>query len=79
MITKQGIVVKKSGNKTIKVEVNQYRAHPKYKKQFRITSNYLVHDEENKAKDGDEVLIAQTRPKSKKKSWILTSIEKSAQ
>ncbi len=79
MISKKGTVVKKSGDKTIRVEVNERRPHPKYKKQYRITTNYLVHDEENKAKDGDEVVITQARPTSKKKSWNLTSIEKSAQ
>ena len=79
MISKKGTVVKKSGDKTVKVEVNEYRPHPKYKKQYRITTNYLVHDEDNKAQNGDEVVIVQSVPRSKKKSWMLTSIEKSAQ
>ena len=71
MITKQGTVVKISGEKTIKVEVADYRPHPKYKKQYRITKDFLVHDEEGKAQVGDQVLIQQSRPVSKRKSWTL--------
>jgi len=72
MITKKGVVVKIVGEKTIKVENNEYRAHPKYKKRFRITKNFLVHDEKNSAKIGDKVVIQQCRPLSKNKNWILS-------
>jgi small subunit ribosomal protein S17 len=71
MITKKGVVTKISGTKTIKVEVNEYRAHPKYKKQYRITKNFLAHDEKEVAKVGDRVVIQQSRPFSKLKSWAL--------
>ncbi len=71
MITKKGTVVKISGTKTIKVEVNEYRTHAKYKKQYRITTNFLAHDEQEKAAVGDLVTIKQTAPISKKKTWIL--------
>lgn len=73
MITKKGTVVKKSGAKTIKVEVNEYRLHPKYKKQHRITKKFLAHDEAEKCNIGDEVKIQQTAPISKKKTWILVN------
>lgn len=78
MITKQGTVTKISGQKTIKVEVRSYQTHPKYKKQFLRTKNYLVHDEKESAKVGDEVSIVQARPTSKRKTWALTSIDKAA-
>lgn len=74
MITKKGTVVKKSGEKTIKVEVVEYRPDPKYKKQRRITKNYLVHDESNKAQEGDSVQIQQTKPVSKRKHWVLLTV-----
>lgn len=73
MITKKGTVVKISGTKTIKVEVNEHRAHPKYKKQYRITKNFLAHDEAETAKVGDKVTIQQSRPVSKKKCWALVA------
>lgn len=71
MITKKGTVVKVSGDKTIKVEVNEYKAHPKYKKRYRITNNLLVHDEKGVAKVGEEVTIMPCKPMSARKSWIL--------
>ena len=74
MITKKGTVVKQSGEKTIKVEVVEYRIHPKYKKRFQRTKNFLVHVEDKKAKIGDKVLIKPCRPISKNKSWILSDI-----
>ena len=71
MITKKGVVVKKSGIKTIKVEVNDYRSHPKYRKRYRITSRFLVHDEQEKTQVGEAVVIVQHKPISKKKCWVL--------
>ena len=73
MIIKKGVVVKKSGAKTVKVEVSEYRLHPKYKKQYRITKNFLVHDEAEKAEIGDKVEIQQSVPVSKKKTWVLVN------
>ncbi len=78
MITKQGVVVKLSGEKTIKVQVRSYQTHPKYKKQYLRTKNFLIHDEKTEAKVGDEVSFAQCRPVSKRKTWVLTNIEKTA-
>ena len=74
MITKQGIVVAISGQKTVKVEVADYRTHPKYKKRYRVTRNFLVHDESGKVKVGDHVSILPCRPLSKKKSWKLEKV-----
>lgn len=71
MITKKGTVVKQSGEKTIKVEVVEYLTHPKYKKRFQKTKNFLVHVDNTTAKVGDKVIIKPCRPISKNKSWIL--------
>ncbi len=71
MIIKKGTVVKISGEKTVKVEINEYRAHPKYKKQYRVTKNFLVHNDGQDVKEGDEVVITPCRKLSKKKSWML--------
>jgi small subunit ribosomal protein S17 len=74
MITKKGTVVKKSGDKTVKVEVHTYRAHPIYKKRFRVTKRFLAHDESNQYNVGDAVVIKQSRPVSKRKSWAVDSL-----
>jgi len=77
MITKKGVVVKKSGAKTIKVEVNEYRTHTNYKKRYRVTKRFLAHDENEKAQLGEKVTIQQHRPISKLKTWILIEEGKS--
>lgn len=74
MITKKGTVKAISGTQTIKVEVVERRAHPKYKKMYRISKNFLAHDEKSAAKVGDEVMISQCRPVSKRKHWKLDTV-----
>lgn len=71
MRTKKGTVVSKSGEKTIVVEVHTYRAHPKYKKRYRVSKKFHAHDEKNEAKVGDTVTIYETTPLSKLKRWTL--------
>ena len=43
-------------------------------KVVKVRKTYYVHDEENKAKNGDVVRIAETRPLSKLKRWRLVEI-----
>jgi small subunit ribosomal protein S17 len=71
---KIGIVVSTKMQKTIVVIVENKFRHPRYAKTVIKTKRYLVHDEENVAKLGDKVLMTQTRPLSKNKSWRLDKI-----
>jgi small subunit ribosomal protein S17 len=71
---KIGIVVSTKMQKTIVVIVENKFRHPRYAKTVVKTKRYLVHDEENKAKLGDTVLMTQTRPLSKNKRWRLERI-----
>jgi small subunit ribosomal protein S17 len=66
--TKKGKVVSDKMDKTIVVAVETLKTHPKYKKKYRSTKNYKVHDGENKYKVGDVVEFEQCRPLSKDKS-----------
>ncbi|MFC1617382.1 30S ribosomal protein S17 [Candidatus Margulisiibacteriota bacterium] len=65
----EGIVEKVSGNKTISVKISTRLRHKMYKKVITINTNVLVHDEENKCKLGDKILIMETRPLSRMKRW----------
>lgn len=65
----KGVVVSKSGDKTVSVKVVTYRAHTKYHKGVKIDSKYASHDPENKSKVGDEVSIMEARPLSRTKRW----------
>ena len=66
---RRGIVVSKSGAKTVKVAVSYRERHPMYGKVITRTKNYHVHDEADTAKVGDVVDIMETRPLSATKRW----------
>ncbi len=71
---KKGIVVSKSGDKTVKVSVNYRKQHTFYKKVINVTWSALVHDEKNQASVGDEIIFVSCRPLSARKSWRLVQI-----
>lgn len=73
-----GKVVSDKENKTIKVLVETYREDPLYKKRVKYSKKYTAHDEEGKAKIGDIVRIAETRPISKLKRYRLVEIVEEA-
>ena len=69
-----GKVVSTAMAKTIVVDVERRKMHPKYKKSYRVNRKYHVHDEKSQAKVGDSVKFAECRPLSKTKRWRLTGI-----
>ena len=73
-----GRVVSNANDKTITVLVETYRNHPLYKKRVKYAKKYAAHDENNIAKVGDTVRIAQTRPLSKTKRYELVEVTKKA-
>ena len=70
----QGNVIKISGDKTVSILVERRVMHPKYHKVVKRFKKYLVHDERNELKVGDEIVAAECRPLSKSKSYRLKSI-----
>ncbi len=77
--TRVGKVVSNKMQKSIVVAVERKVAHPLYKKYFRRTTKFYVHDEKNEAAVGDTVKIMETRPISKLKCWRLVEIVTKAQ
>lgn len=71
MRTKKGTVTSAKMDKTIVVTVHTYKAHPKYKKRFRISNKFYAHDPENKYNVGDQVVIKESTPMSKLKRWVV--------
>jgi small subunit ribosomal protein S17 len=69
-----GLVVSDKMQKTVVVAVENRAPHPKYGKIVVKTRRYKAHDEENKCKVGDRVLIQETRPLSKTKRWKVAEI-----
>ena len=73
----KGVVVSDKMQKTIVVLTHRFVKHPKYGKFMRISKKYKAHDENNKYKIGDTVLIEETRPISKDKTFrVLGSDER---
>jgi small subunit ribosomal protein S17 len=71
---KVGIVVSTKMQKTIVVEIEMRKAHPKYKRVMKSNKKFYAHDEQNSARTGDVVRIREARPLSKLKRWSLEEI-----
>ena len=68
-----GTVIKNSGLKTVSVLVERKVKHPVYGKYVKKSRKYLVHDASGDCKVGDKVIIFETKPLSKNKSWSVNS------
>jgi len=71
---KVGIVVSNKMEKTIVVKVESRFSHPMYLKTVVKTKKYLVHDELSECNIGDQVLLQECRPLSKRKRWKLAKV-----
>ena len=58
----KGTVVSAKNNKTVVVEVTRKFKHPFYEKIIKRSKKYHAHDENNKFKKGEEVLIVESKP-----------------
>jgi small subunit ribosomal protein S17 len=72
--TRVGLVVSDKMQKTVVVAIERRVPHPVYSKMVTRTRRVKAHDEENTAKTGDTVRIAETRPLSKDKRWRVIEI-----
>jgi small subunit ribosomal protein S17 len=69
-----GVVVSDKMQKTRVVEVVRIFKHPLYKKYIRVKRKFKAHDEKNKTKVGDKVIIQETRPISKEKHFVIVKV-----
>lgn len=74
-----GRVVSDQRAKTITVLVERRAKHELYGKIVARSRKYHAHDENNEYKIGDVVEIAEGRPISKTKAWVVTRLVKKAQ
>lgn len=65
----KGRVVSDKMDKTIVVEIERLKKHPRYKKYFKVNKKYKVHDAQEKYNVGDTVEFVECRPISKDKKW----------
>ena len=71
-----GTICKATNKKTVVVLVERTFKHPIYKKYIKRSKKYHAHDETDALKVGDKVMIEETRPISKLKTWTVINNEK---
>ena len=69
-----GIVISNKMQKTIVVKIENRYSHPIYSKILVKTKKYLAHDELEECNIGDQVLVQECKPLSKRKRWKLVEI-----
>ena len=69
-----GQVVSDKMDKTVVVAVETPKRHRLYKKTMKRVVRYKAHDEKNKCRTGDKVMIVETRPLSREKRWRVAEI-----
>jgi small subunit ribosomal protein S17 len=60
------------------VAIERQVRHGVYGKTRRLTSTFMAHDEANETKAGDQVVIAESRPLSRRKRWVIIRIVRRA-
>jgi len=68
-----GIIVSDKMQKTVVVEVERIKEHPKYKRRFKVHKKYKAHVESGEFKIGEKVVIRESKPFSKDKKWEVVS------
>ncbi|HSQ97232.1 MAG TPA: 30S ribosomal protein S17 [Rickettsiales bacterium] len=72
-------VISKAGDKTVVGLHTFMEKHPIYEKYVKKQKKYMIHDEENVTKVGDLIEIMESRPLSKKKSWVVVNNRKAGE
>ncbi|MGE5339249.1 MAG: 30S ribosomal protein S17 [Gemmatimonadota bacterium] len=73
-----GRVVSNKMDKTVTVLVERRVKHPIYGKYVVRSTKFHAHDASNQLNEGDLVEIAETRPISRTKSWMVTRVVEAA-
>ncbi|MBN8503658.1 MAG: 30S ribosomal protein S17 [Burkholderiales bacterium] len=74
-----GRVVSDKRAKTVTVLVERRAKHALYGKIVASSRKYHAHDEKGEYKNGDVVEIAESKPISKTKSWVVTRLVEKAE
>ncbi|PIS20777.1 30S ribosomal protein S17 [candidate division WWE3 bacterium CG08_land_8_20_14_0_20_43_13] len=70
-----GVVISNKMTNTAVVSVNSFRHHPLYEKRYRVTQKFMT-DNLLGAQEGNQVVIEECRPLSKKKCWKIIEVVK---
>lgn len=73
-LIKTGTVVADRAEKTITVRVERLVEHRLYKRRYKKSTRFAVHDDRNEARVGDRVQIEECRPRSRTKRFRLLRV-----
>lgn len=76
MRTKIGVITSAKMQNTVTVTVHRSVMHPLYQKRYRVTKKFLADTNGHTLGLGDEVVISECRPLSKRKCFKVTEIKK---
>ncbi len=71
---REGVVISAKMAKTVVVQVDRLVQHPLYGKRLRQRQRYKAHDERGQCREGDRVLIVESRPLSRDKRWRVSRV-----
>ncbi len=71
---REGTVVSARMSKTVVVQVERLVEHPLYGKRLHQRRRFMAHDEKGECREGDKVLIIESRPLSKNKRWRVSRV-----
>ncbi len=75
---REGVVVSAKMAKTVVVQVDRLVEHGLYGKRVRQSKRFMAHDERGECREGDRVLIIESRPLSRHKRWRVSRVLKKA-
>ena len=76
--TLQGRVISDKMDKTVTVLIERRVKHPLYGKIIQRSTKIHAHDEQNQYGIGDVVVIQESHPLSKTKSWVVKELVEKA-
>jgi small subunit ribosomal protein S17 len=65
--------------KTVVVQVDRLVEHPLYAKRLKQRNRLMAHDEAGQCREGDRVLIIESRPLSRNKRWRVSRVLRKAE
>lgn len=69
----KGVVLSAKMQKTAVVLVKRSVQHPKYRKRYWVSKKYKAENPDNTYKEGEWVIIRESRPLSKEKRWVIVN------
>lgn len=70
----KGKVVSARMAKTVVVEITQLKKNAKYQRYYRSSKRFKAHDEKGEYRQGDYVVIEETRPLSRQKRFRVVEL-----